>query len=66
MLPNDHLRQLLPLCQSLNHWSQRQQRLVAAAQEAVNQLRLDVQYLQFDLEATSRERDAFRAQLECD
>jgi len=32
-------------------------------QEALNQLRLDVSYLTFDLEATRRERDALKAKL---
>ena len=35
------------------HWP----RLLRIAQEAVDQLQLDVKYLQFDLEATRRERD---------
>ena len=40
------------------------QRLLGLAKDALEQLRLDVKYLQFDLEATRRERDDFRAQLE--
>lgn len=55
---------LLPLCNRLTDWSRRQDRLVRAAQEAVNQLQLDIKYLHFDRDATRRERDAFRALLE--
>ncbi len=33
-------------------------------QEALGQLRLDMKYLVFDLEATRRERDLLKAQLE--
>jgi hypothetical protein len=62
MMPAIDRGRMLQLCRSLNRWSQRQQRLVAVAQEAINQLQLDVRYLRFDLEATRRERDAFRAQ----
>jgi hypothetical protein len=57
-LPYRGRRQLLALCQELGGWSQRQQRLVQAAQEIIDQQRLDIKYLVFDLEATRRERDA--------
>lgn len=33
-------------------------------EESISQLRLDMKYLMFDLEATKRERDQFQAQLE--
>lgn len=36
---------------------ERKQRIIALIQEAVAQLRLDIKYLVFDLEATRRERD---------
>ena len=53
-----HLRQkLLPLCERLHHYSRLHSRLLRIAQEAVDQLQLDAKYLQFDLEATRRERD---------
>jgi cell division protein FtsB len=53
-----HLRQrLLPLCERLQHYTRLHSRLLRIAQEAVDQLQLDVKYLQFDLEATRRERD---------
>jgi len=53
-----HLRQkLLPLCERLHHYTRLHSRLLRIAQEAVDQLQLDVKYLHFDLEATRRERD---------
>ena len=53
-----HLRQkLLPLCERLHHYTRLHSRLLRIAQEAVDQLQLDAKYLQFDLEATRRERD---------
>jgi hypothetical protein len=56
--------ELLALCDQLADWSYGMQRLVNAAQEAVDQLQLDVAYLRFDRDCTRRERDAFREQLE--
>src|SRR5260221_260663 len=53
-----HVRQkLLPLCERLHHYSRLHSRLLRIAQEAVDQLQLDIKYLNFDLEATRRERD---------
>jgi cell division protein FtsB len=53
-----HLRQkLLPLCERLYHYSRLHSRLLRIAQEAVDQLQLDAKYMQFDLDATRRERD---------
>ena len=53
-----HLRQrLLPLCERMMHYTRLHSRLLRIAQDAVDQLQLDGKYLQFDLEATRRERD---------
>ena len=41
----------------------RRQRILSLVQEALTQLRLDIKYLMFDLEATRAERDALRQQL---
>jgi hypothetical protein len=60
-----HLREkVLPLCDKLGHFARLQGRLVKIAQDAVDQLQLDVKYLLFDLEATRRERDELQAHLE--
>lgn len=60
-----HLRdKVMPLCDKLGHFSRLQGRLVRIAQDAVDQLQLDIKYLLFDLEATRRERDELQAHLE--
>ena len=63
-LPSYLRDKLMPLCERVGHFTRLQSRLVRMAQEAVDQLQLDVKYLMFDLEATRRERDEFRQQLE--
>jgi hypothetical protein len=63
-LPYALRKKLLPLCERVGYHTQLQARLVKIAQEAVDQLQLDVKYLMFDLEATRRERDCYRQQLE--
>jgi hypothetical protein len=63
-LPKGLAAQLLPLCNRLSEWARLQQRLVQAAQDALDQQRVDLQYLYFDVEATRRERDSFREQLQ--
>jgi hypothetical protein len=60
-----HLRQrFLPLCERVQHYTRLHNRLLSIAQEAVDQLQLEVKYLQFDLEATRRERDALARELQ--
>ena len=44
--------------------SRRRRRILLLVQDALSQLRLDMKYLAFDLEATRRERDEFRRKLE--
>ena len=44
----------------------RRRRILALVQEALSQLRLDIKYLMFDLEATRKERDEFKMQIERD
>lgn len=56
-LPTATRDRLLPLCERLAQYTTLQNRLVRIAQDAVDQLQLDVKYLQFDLEVTQRERD---------
>lgn len=43
--------------------TKRRRRILSLVQDALSQLRLDMKYLAFDLEATRRERDDFRRQL---
>ena len=63
-LPGYLRDKLMPLCERVGHFTRLQSRLVRMAQDAVDQLQLDVKYLMFDLEATRRERDELRQQLE--
>jgi hypothetical protein len=65
LLPSSR-KNLLPLCERLTQFARIQSRLVQAAQEAVDQFQLDIKYLQFDLAATRRERDALRQEFERD
>ncbi|OHB68474.1 MAG: transcriptional regulator [Planctomycetes bacterium RBG_13_63_9] len=44
--------------------TKRRRRILSLVQDALGQLRLDMKYLAFDLEATRRERDEFRRKLE--
>ncbi|TWT91155.1 transcriptional regulator [Stieleria varia] len=46
--------------------STRRKRILNLVQEALSQLRLDMKYLVFDLEATRRERDQYKEMLEKD
>jgi hypothetical protein len=59
-LPDAYRTRMLSLCWGITEWSRGQHRLVQAAQEAVNQLQLDIKCLRFDLDMTRRERDAIR------
>lgn len=54
------------VCDRLNTLEENQERrskIMKMLQEALSQLRLDLKYLQFDLEATRRERDALKGKL---
>lgn len=53
-----------PLLRRVVDSCQRRRRTLRLVHEALGQLRLDMKYLMFDLEATRRERDAYRQQLE--
>jgi hypothetical protein len=44
--------------------TKRRRRILGLVQDALSQLRLDMKYLMFDLEATRRERDEFRRKAE--
>jgi hypothetical protein len=55
--------QLLPLLERLQHYIHLHARLLSIAQEAIDQLQLDAKYMQFDLEATRRERDELERML---
>ena len=63
-LPLEQRRILEPMLLRVTESTRRRRRILAMVQDALSQLRLDMKYLMFDLEATRRERDAYRAKLE--
>jgi len=63
-LPNDHRKRVEPVFLRVMESTKRRRRIMTLVQDALGQLRLDMKYLMFDLEATRRERDAFRRDLE--
>ena len=63
-LPAEHRRAILPVFDRVKESTLRRRRILNLVQDALSQLRLDMKYLMFDLEATRRERDEFRRQVE--
>ncbi len=63
-LPTEHRRRIEPLLARVLESTKRRRRILGLVQDALTQLRLDMKYLMFDLEATRRERDDFRRRLE--
>jgi hypothetical protein len=63
-LPAEHRTALLPIVNRVASSTRRRRRILSLVQDALSQLRLDMKYLMFDLEATRRERDEYREQLE--
>lgn len=56
-LPEQHRKKLADLYETVAESTRRRRRILNLVQEALSQLRLDMKYLMFDLEATRRERD---------
>lgn len=65
-LPPEYLGTTQPLMAQVIESSRRRRRILSLVQEALGQLRLDMKYLTFDLEATRRERDVLREEIEGD
>jgi hypothetical protein len=63
-LPAEHRQAIDPLFTQVMECARRRRRILSMVQDALSQLRLDMKYLLFDLEATRRERDDYRRQLE--
>ncbi|WP_442505832.1 transcriptional regulator [Novipirellula sp. SH528] len=63
-LPARYRDVVSPALERVVECSTRRRRILNLVQEALSQLRLDMKYLIFDLEATRRERDSYREQLE--
>ena len=60
-LPPEHRTRIEPLVSRVFESTRRRRRILNLVQEALSQLRLDMKYLVFDLEATRRERDELKA-----
>jgi len=56
-LPAEQRLSIEPVLARVIESTQRRRRILTLVQEALSQLRLDMKYLMFDLEATRRERD---------
>jgi hypothetical protein len=63
-LSAEHRQAIEPLMNRVIDSNRRRRRILILVQDALSQLRLDMKYLAFDLEATRRERDEFRRKLE--
>ncbi|MEM6364579.1 MAG: transcriptional regulator [Planctomycetota bacterium] len=65
-LPTHYRDAVAPALARVVECSTRRRRILNLVQEALSQLRLDMKYLIFDLEATRRERDQYKEILEKD
>ena len=63
-LPPEYRDRVDPALSLVIESTQRRRRILNLVQDALSQLRVDMKYLMFDLEATRRERDEYRRQLE--
>ncbi|MBN1910977.1 MAG: transcriptional regulator [Pirellulales bacterium] len=63
-LPSEYRADLEPSLAKVVDGSRRRRRILQLVQDALSQLRLDMKYLMFDLEATRRERDEYRRQID--
>lgn len=63
-LPAEHAQALAPLVDRVIESTGRRRRILSLVQDALGQLRLDMKYLMFDLEATRRERDDAQGRIE--
>jgi hypothetical protein len=63
-LPDDVSHDVIPALERVIESTKRRRRILTLVQDALSQLRLDMKYLVFDLEATRRERDEYHAKLQ--
>ena len=63
-LPAEYREQLEQPLNRVVEYTRRRRRILNLIQEALSQLRMDMKYLMFDLEATRRERDNYKDALE--
>lgn len=63
-LPTESRDTVNPALERVIESTKRRRRILNLVQDALSQLRLDMKYLMFDLEATRRERDDYRRMVE--
>ena len=63
-LPAEQRAAVEPVLDRVVESTKRRRRILTLVQDALSQLRLDMKYLMFDLEATRRERDDYRRKVE--
>ena len=63
-LPVEHRTNLQAPLNRVIEYTRRRRRILNLIQEALSQLRMDMKYMMFDLEATRRERDAYKNNLD--
>ncbi len=63
-LPEEYRGQIESILARVVDSTKRRRRILNLVQDALSQLRLDMKYLMFDLEATRRERDEFKRKFE--
>src|SRR3972149_5675255 len=64
LLPQEFRQKIEPYLARVIDSTRRRRRILSLVQDALGQLRLDMKYLAFDLEATRRERDEYRRKIE--
>jgi hypothetical protein len=63
-LPPAQRLTIQPAFQRVVESTNRRRKILQLVQDSIGQLRLDMKYLVFDLEATRRERDSYHKQIE--
>ncbi len=64
LLPTAQRLTIQPAFQRVVESTNRRRKILQLVQDSIGQLRLDMKYLVFDLEATRRERDAYQRQIQ--
>ena len=59
-LPEQYRQKLERPLNRVTDYTRRRRRILNLVQEAMSQLRMDIKYFMFDLEATRRERDSYK------
>jgi hypothetical protein len=63
-LPEEYRKEIVQPLNRVVEYTRRRRRILNLIQEALSQLRMDMKYLMFDLEATRRERESYKNALE--